>query len=177
MLITSTSNVMFDNVVVGNWDGATTWVLQQWWTPTLQLMALQFIFYFYFMLHPIARVFKVKASAREIEWKRQRKRTFPGYITPSISALLVGRSVTTQVPFGSSNIDSWSDTSNTNTNNTSNNNTNNTSNNNTNNTGSNTNNTSRRNLRTQSQKKSIVFNIKQQRRVFLELSYKEGKNM
>jgi len=90
---------------------------------------------------------------------------------------LVGRSVTTQAPFGSSNIDSWSNTSNTNTNNTGNNNTNNIGNNNTNNIGNNTNNTRRRNLRIQSQKKFAIFNIKQQRNFFLELSYKEGNNM
>jgi hypothetical protein len=37
------------------------------------------------------------------------------------------------------------------------------------------NNTSKRNLKTQSQKKFVAFNIKQQRVVFLKLSCKEGK--
>jgi hypothetical protein len=36
-------------------------------------------------------------------------------------------------------------------------------------------NNSKRNSRTQSQKKSVAFNIKQQRVVFLELNCKEGK--
>jgi hypothetical protein len=60
---------------------------------------------------------------------------------PLISALLVGRGVTTQDP---SNI-------------------------------SNNNNTSKINPRTQSQKKSAAFNIKQQIAVLPELSCKEGK--
>jgi hypothetical protein len=33
----------------------------------------------------------------------------------------------------------------------------------------------KRNPRTQSQEKSVAFNIKQQRAIFLELNYKEGK--
>jgi hypothetical protein len=76
------------------------------------------------------------------------------FLAPPFPALLVGRGVTTQAPSSSSN----------------NNNTNNTNNNNNSNK-----NTSKRNSRTQSQKKSITFNIKQHRVVFLELNYKEGK--
>jgi hypothetical protein len=68
---------------------------------------------------------------------------------PLIPALLVGKGVTTQVPSNSNN-----------NNNTSGN--------------TNNNNTNKRNSRTQSQKKSNTFNIKQQRVIFLELNYKEG---
>jgi hypothetical protein len=71
------------------------------------------------------------------------------FLAPSTPALLVSRGVTAQAPFSSNN----------NNNNTSNNNTN------------------KRNSKTQSQKKSVAFNIKQQRVVFLELSCKKGKNM
>jgi len=85
--------------------------------------------------------------------------------TPLLLVLLVGKGEITQVPFNN----------NSNTNNNINNNNNNTCNSNTNNT-SNIN-TNRRNSTTQSQKKSAVFNIKQQRRVFLELSCKEGNKM
>jgi hypothetical protein len=67
---------------------------------------------------------------------------------------LVGRGVTTQAP-----------SNNNNSNNTSSNTNNNTSN----------NNTSKRNSRTQSSKKSVAFNIKQQKVVFLELRCKERK--
>jgi hypothetical protein len=77
--------------------------------------------------------------------------------TPLLLVLLVGKGEITQVPFSNNN----------NTNNNTNNNNNNTSN----------INTNRRNSTTQSQKKSAIFNIKQQRRVFLELNCKEGNNM
>jgi hypothetical protein len=39
------------------------------------------------------------------------------------------------------------------------------------------NNTNSKNLKIQSQKKYITFNMKQQKKVFLELDYKERKNM
>jgi hypothetical protein len=71
--------------------------------------------------------------------KEKKKKTFAGYATPPIPALLVGKNVRAQAPF-----------SNTNTNNN-------------------------KNLKTQSEKKSSAFDIKQQRVVFLELSCKERK--
>jgi hypothetical protein len=73
------------------------------------------------------------------------------FLAPPFPALLVGRGVTTQAPSSSNN------------------------NNNTNNSNSSNNNTSKRNSRNQSQKKYVTFNIKQQKVVFLELNYKEGK--
>jgi hypothetical protein len=78
--------------------------------------------------------------------------------TPSFSVLLVGKSVTTQAPSRSSN------SINTNNNNIYNKNTSNT-------------NTNKRNLGIQSQKKFVVFNIKQKKIVFLGLNCKERKNM
>ncbi len=71
--------------------------------------------------------------------REKKKETSAWYIILPILALLVGKNVTSQPPFGSSN----------------------TSNN--------------KNLKTQSEKKSGTFDIKQQRVVFLELNCKERK--
>ncbi len=103
--------------------------------------------------------------------ERKKERTFPRYVTPPISALLVGKSVIAQAPFGNNNTNNYINTNNSNinnnTNNTSTTNTNNNNtNNNTNNSNTSNNNTSNKNLRTQSQNKSAAFNIKQQKRVF-----------
>jgi len=65
------------------------------------------------------------------------------FLAPLISALLVGRGVITQVPSSSNNNNNAIG------------------------------NINKKNSRTQSQKKSITFDIKQQRVVFLELNYKE----
>jgi hypothetical protein len=81
--------------------------------------------------------------------KGKKKKTSLEYVTPPIPALLVSRNVTAQAPYGSSNI---SNNNNTNTN-------------------------TNKNSRTQSQNKYAIFNIKQQRVIFLKLNRKEGKNM
>jgi hypothetical protein len=88
----------------------------------------------------------------------------PSSIVP---ALLVGRGITAN--------NNNSDSSNNNGNNTRSNNNSNFSRNNYSNTSSN--NTNSKNLKNQSQKKYFAFNIKHQRRVFLELDCKERKNM
>jgi hypothetical protein len=87
--------------------------------------------------------------------ERKKKRTFPRYVIPPISALLVDKSVIAQAPFGNSNTNNYINTNNKNINN----NTNTTGTSNTNNTDNN--NTGNKNLRTQSQNKSAAFNIKQ----------------
>ncbi len=95
--------------------------------------------------------------------ERKKKRTFPRYVIPPISALLVDKSVIAQAPFGNSNTNNYININNKNINNNTNN-TNTTDTNNTNNTDNNntsSNNTGNKNLRTQSQNKSAAFNIKQ----------------
>jgi hypothetical protein len=95
--------------------------------------------------------------------ERKKKRTFPRYVIPPISALLVDKSVIAQAPFGNSNTNNYINTNNKNINNNTNttgtSNTNTTGTSNTNNTDNN--NTGNKNLRTQSQNKSAAFNIKQ----------------
>ncbi|CAK9875041.1 unnamed protein product [Sphagnum jensenii] len=77
-----------------------------------------------------------------------------------------------------SNNNTYNNDTNSNTNsNTTNNNTNNNNTHNKNTVNNINNINKRKNLRTQRQKKFATFNIKQQKKVFLELSCKEGKNM